>query len=198
MRRRPPGTRPTATTGQICMPGRWLPPVTVAENAATRTSPIRPSTRSISTTAVASVFEPAGTRRVADPDHVAADVARQEVVEEQRDQQRSEQRAAADVHALRVEQQLPSPGARQHVDHVDGQRHQQPRQRRLACARPQRADVDARKQQPQQADADADLGDQEQVAARRGCAVAPRTWSQKGRRDTVLRFRAKITGSCAF
>ena len=31
---------------------------------------------------------------------------------------------------------------------VDAQRHEQPRQRRLACARPQRADVDARKQQP--------------------------------------------------
>ena len=46
------------------------------------------------TTVVASVFELRAPRGVADADDVAADVARQEIVEEVRDQERAEQRPA--------------------------------------------------------------------------------------------------------
>ena len=64
----------------------------VAPMAAIRTSPSRPMPRSISTTVVAQRLRPGRRRRVGDADDVAADVARQEVVEERRDQERRGQR----------------------------------------------------------------------------------------------------------
>ena len=83
----------------------------VAPDAATKTRPSRPMPRSTSTTVVASVFDPTRRARVANADDVAADVRRQEVVEERRDEERVGQRAERHRHVLRVEQQAPAPGA---------------------------------------------------------------------------------------
>ena len=51
---------------------------------------------------------------VPDADHVTADVARQEVVEERRDQVGGEQGPRGARHLLRVEQQPPAPGCDDH------------------------------------------------------------------------------------
>ena len=116
-------------TGQIGAAAWCRRPIAVAPSAATSTSAIRPSTRSTSTTVVASVFELRVPRRVADADDVAADVARQKVVEEQ---SRPETSRAASGSAISTccafEQQMPAPGAREHVDGVDA------RARRAATA----------------------------------------------------------------
>ena len=86
--------------------GTWpaRPAAIVAPSAATSTRPMRPMTRSARMTVVASVFEPRRPRGVANPDHVAADVARQEVVEEER-------RPGTNRARLRPERRCPAPRA---------------------------------------------------------------------------------------
>ena len=78
-------------------------------------------------------------RRVADADDVAADVARQEVVEEERDEVRAGEMVGRDVHILRIEQQLPAPDAGHHGERVDRERDEQPGDRGGARTRPQRS-----------------------------------------------------------
>ena len=131
--------------------------------AATSTSPISPSPRSTSTTVVASVFEPPA-RRVADANHVAADIAREEIVEEHRDEDTSRAAIGVDLHVLRAEQHVPTPRARHDVDGVDHERGEEPRQRRRRGDRPQLADIDPREENPEKHDADGELDDDEGVA----------------------------------
>ena len=92
---------------------------TVAPSAATSTSPIRPSAAIHEHDRRGQRLRLRGPRRVADADDVAADVARQEVVEEPGDEIRRQQRARRHLDALRAQQQLPAPRARQHVDEVE-------------------------------------------------------------------------------
>ena len=104
--------------------------------------------------------------RLADADHVAADVAGQEIIEEQRDEKRSEERTRAHIHVLGVQEDVPSPDTHQHVDEIDRQRGGQPRQRRLARAGPQPADVDLREEQREQDDAHGELDCDKHVVSR--------------------------------
>ena len=98
-----------------------------------------------------------GLRRVGDADHVAADVAGQEIIEELRDQERLEQPPDGDVDVLRLEENPPPPRRGEDVDEEDDQRDRQPPQRGAARDLPEVADVDAREQQREQHDADGDF-----------------------------------------
>ena len=92
-------TRPRATTARWARtPARHAVRLRSWRRAPRRArAPSGPGPRSTSTTVVASVFDPAGPRRVANPDDVAADVARQEVVEERRRPGTNRAACAADI-----------------------------------------------------------------------------------------------------
>ena len=84
--RRAPKPRPsTPATGRST---RRSIDAAVAPTAATNTSPRSPMPRSTSTTVGRQRLRARGLRRVGDPHDVAADVAREEVVEEGRDEKR--------------------------------------------------------------------------------------------------------------
>ena len=113
-------------------------------------------------------FRSGGARRIADPNHVAADVARQEIVEELRDEERAEQPPARDIDLLRLEQNPPAPGRGEHVDQEDPERERQPPERRAPRDLPEMADVDAREQQRQQDHADGDFHRHQDVTTHGG------------------------------
>ena len=100
-------------------------------------------------------------RRVADAHHVAADIARQEVVEETRHEVRGDQRSERHGHTLCVEQQPPAPRIGQHVDAVEAEGHEQPGHRRALRAGPELSGVDAREQHGEQRDADHGLHEED-------------------------------------
>jgi hypothetical protein len=102
-------------------------------------------------------------RRVGNPDDVAADVARQEIIEERRDEKRADQRARGDADPLRVKQQAPPPGAGEHHHQVEHQRRGEPADRGRPDVRPESRSVAARDQQDQQPDADDHLRDEQQL-----------------------------------
>jgi len=133
-------------------------------------------------------------RGVADPDHVAADVARQKIVEIGRDQERAEQRRKRHLDALGLQQQVPAPHRARRAGGEDDDGSEQPRYRRQPRVLPQLRDVDAREQDEEEDDADRKLDRQQDITARGGrCWLA---WDirRKGT-DTVLSFRAKIIGT---
>src|SRR4029079_7038389 len=92
--------------------------------------------------------------RVGDTDHVAADVAGQEIVEERRDEERLREKAERQAHVLRAPQDAPSERARQQHRQVEQQREGEPSERRLPRHAPQARHVDPREEQREQSDAD--------------------------------------------
>ena len=88
-------------------------------------------------------FRPRRPRRIGDAHHVAADIARQEIVEEERHEKRRQQRSAPHVNLLRRKQNVPAPRARDHVHDVHRERREEPRHRRVPGVVPQRRHVDA-------------------------------------------------------
>ena len=105
-------------------------------------------------------------RRVANADHVASDVARQKIIEEERDEERAEERPRGNVDLLGIEKQVPSPDASEHVREVHAERGRQPYERRPLRRRPQARRVDLRKEDGEQDDADGHLEREERVVAR--------------------------------
>ena len=124
--------------------------------------------------------------RVPDTDDVAADVARQKIVEVGRDQKRAEQRRPGDLDALRLEQEVPAPHRRHRADGVDGQCGEQPRDRRQPGSGPQLRDVDPRKEHDEEDDADRELHRQQDVAAHGGRFGLFRGHSAKGTRHCTI------------
>jgi hypothetical protein len=151
----------------------------------------------VSTTACGARLRLRRPGRIADPDHVAADVARQKIVEERRHQERAQQRSAPDRDLLRVKQQMPAPGTDQQVDRVDAERDDQPEHGRAAHRLPQPRDIDLPEQHHQEDDADRELEDEEEMASS-GCWLAFVRRHSGQDRVTVLRFHGKITHPCAF
>ena len=113
------------------------------------------------TTASDVVAEPVSQALSAHPDQVAADVARQEVVEEGRDQVRQGERAERRRETLGAQQQVPPPDAdkqHQHVqDHGAGER----RRIAVADAVEGRRQVGGGQQVREEREADRDLDRQE-------------------------------------
>src|SRR4029079_7808187 len=92
--------------------------------------------------------------RVGDPDHVAADIAGQEIVEERRDEERLREKAERQAHVLRAQQHAPPQRAGQQHRQVEQQREGEPSERRVPRDAPQARHVDAREEQREQSDAD--------------------------------------------
>ena len=88
------------------------------------------------------------------PDDVAADVAREKVVEERGDQERLGESAGGRMNALRVQQHAPPPRADPDHGRVGGRRASDPEQVRAARERPQTPDVAAGEEQRDQTDAE--------------------------------------------
>ncbi len=109
----------------------------VAPSAATNTSPSSPMPRSTQHDRRRERLRAGGPRRVADADDVAADVRRQEVVEERRDQVRVDQRAERHRDVLRAQQQRPAPGADQDHRRSTAPARRAARDRRRARERPE-------------------------------------------------------------
>ena len=126
----------------------------VAPMAAISTSPSRPMPRSISTTVVASVFEPAAcavsAMRMTSPPMLLG----RKLLKNVATRNESVRTPEREAQVLRAEQQAPAPGAREHHREVEHQRAEQPGGRCRARDRPEPRDVDAGEEHPQQPEAD--------------------------------------------
>jgi len=135
---------------------------------------------------------------VADADDVAADVARQKIVRERRDQKRPEQPAPGHPHVLCLEQDMPAPCAGDHVQGVERQRHGEPWNRRASRQRPQLPRVDPREEQDQQSQADGNLERQEDVATNGGRVFRIRGHASERDSPLYYGFVRKLPEPCAF
>ena len=185
-------------TGQIGATVCLRRPIAVAPSAATSTSAISPRTRSISTTVVASVFEFArravSRMRMTSPPMLLG----RKLLKKSGDEERRQRRAEGHVDVLRLQQQIPAPGAGERRDPEDGQRDQQPRQRRQPRGLPELRRIGFREEHDEKNDADRELDRQDAVAARAGRFVWGLGHSAKGMRHCTIDFVRKSSEPCAF
>ena len=174
-----PGPTPPADAPTRCGPA-------VAPMAAISTSPSRPMPRSISTTVVASVFEPAAravsAMRMTSPPMLLG----RKLLKKVATRNDAVRRLNGKPHVLGAEQQAPAPRrCRGPSRGRDRARQRARRPRPCRATRPQPRHVDAREEQPQQPEADGGLEDGNERRARAARRAVSIVTSLKANRSTM-------------